>query len=307
MLITTSAINSKAEQGKEKFIEESEKQYQERLKKAAEKICLTEQERPLILISGPSGSGKTTTAIKLYQTIRSMGHKVCYISMDRYFKNFSEEEKILKQQNKIDLESPERVDSEHLNRDLDILLNGGKIELPAYDFSTNTRRPSGKTIDRQGGFVILEGIHALNPDILGDTDSSSTRIYVSVRSRLIDSNGDKLHPCKIRLMRRMMRDKLYRGRQIEETVRLFPSVQRGENRYILPYKYRSDEDIDTFIPYEACVYRDVLFSELKGIADKYADIRDIVQGLDEILPISPKLVPGDALLREFIGDSSLKY
>lgn len=307
MLITTSAINSKVEQGKEKFIEESENQYQERLNEAAERICLAEQERPLILISGPSGSGKTTTAIKLYQAISAMGHKVCYISMDRYFKNFSEEERILKQQNKIDLESPERVDSEYLNRDLNILLNGGKIELPAYDFATNMRRPSGKILDREGGFVILEGIHALNPDILGDTDSSSTRIYVSVRSRLIDSDGDKLHPCKIRLMRRMMRDKLYRGRQVEETVRLFPSVQRGENRYILPYKSRSDEDIDTFIPYEACVYRDVLFSELKEIAPKYADIRDIVNGLDEILPISPKLVPGDALLREFIGDSSLKY
>lgn len=307
MLITTSAINSKAEQGKEKFIEESENLYQERLKKVAEKICCEEKERPLILISGPSGSGKTTTAIKLFQAISAMGHKVCYISMDRYFKNFSEEQKILKQQNKIDLESPDRVDSEYLNKDLDILLNGGKIELPAYDFATNTRRTSGKILDRQGGFVILEGIHALNPDILGDTDDSSTRIYVSVRSRLIDSDGDKLHPCKIRLMRRMMRDKLYRGRQVEETVRLFPSVQRGENRYILPNKYRSDEDIDTFIPYEACIYRDVLFSELKEIAPKYADIRDIVQGLDEIVPISPSLVPGDALLREFIGDSSLKY
>ena len=307
MIISTSEINSKTKLGKEKFIEESDNQYQEKIKATAEKICCEEKERPLILISGPSGSGKTTTAIKLYQAISAMGHKVCYISMDRYFKNFSEEQKLLKKQNKIDLESPERVDRDCLNRDLETLLNGGKIELPAYDFQTNTRRPSGKILDRQGGFVILEGIHALNPDILGDTDDSSTRIYVSVRSRLIDSEKDKLHPCKIRLMRRMMRDKLYRGRQIVETLKLFPSVQRGENRYILPYKYRSDEDIDTFIPYEACVYRDVLFSELKEIAPKYADVRDIVQGLDELIPISPKLVPGDALLREFIGNSSLKY
>lgn len=307
MLITTQSINQEIQKGQKNFIADCEVSARHSLEDAAKHICTQVEEKPLILVSGPSGSGKTTTAIKLYQILKSMGHNVCYLSMDRYFKDFTEEERMLKQQNKIDLEAPERVDSDYLNETLNTLLSGGTIELPSYDFTTNKKLPAGKRLSRNGGFIIVEGIHALNPAVLGKEDALSTRIYVSVRSRLIDSKGDKLHPCKIRLMRRMMRDKLYRGREIEDTIRMFSSVQRGESRYILPYKYRSDLDIDTFIPYEAGIYKNKLFAEMQKLAPNYADIRDAVAGLDELLPIDPNLVPGDALIREFIGDSQLKY
>lgn len=307
MLISTETINTNVQKDCQAFIEECENSARLSLEAAAKQICTSAKKKPLILISGPSGSGKTTTAIKLFRLIRAMDQPICYISMDKYFKDFTDEERRLKQQNKIDLEAPERLDSAYLNTEIKRLLNGETIELPAYSFATNTRSSSGKKLSLNGGFVILEGIHALNPNVLGEEDDCSTRIYVSVRSRLIDSQGNKLHPSKIRLMRRMMRDKLYRSRRIEETVRMYASVQRGENRYILPYKSRSDLDIDTFIPYEASIYKSVLFDELSALAPKYADIRDIVHGMEELLPVSPDAVPGDALIREFIGGSQLKY
>ena len=306
MVIHTKEINERLLNAKE-FVNSGENRLTNQIEQTANSIIENGKTKPIILISGPSGSSKTTTAIKLAKSLRSKGEKVCYISMDKYFKNFTPEERALKKQNKLDLESPERVDGEYLNKDIDILLNGGQISLPTYDFLTNTRTLSETKLCRNDGFVIIEGIHALNPTLLGENDDTSERIYVSVRTRVVDSNNDKLHPCKIRLCRRMIRDKLYRGRSFEDTIKLFSKVQRGENQFIMPYKGRADFNIDTFIDYEPCVYRKYLFDELKTLEQKFADIRDVVNALDEVEPLDDTLIPSDAFIREFIGGSSLSY
>ncbi len=306
MVIHTKDINERLQNAGE-FIKTGESRLNNQIEQTANSIIENGKTKPIILISGPSGSSKTTTAIKLAKNLRSKGENVCYISMDKYFKNFTKEEKALKRQNKLDLESPERVDGEYLNKDIDTLLNGGEISLPNYDFLTNTRTLSETKLKRNDGFVIIEGIHALNPTLLGENDDTSERIYVSVRTRVVDSNNDKLHPCKIRLCRRMIRDKLYRGRSFEETIKLFAKVQRGENQFIMPYKNRADFSIDTFIDYEPCVYRTLLFDDLKGLEEKFADIRDVVNALDEVDVIDDTLIPADAFIREFIGGSSLSY
>lgn len=306
MVIYTSKINEKLKNADD-FLLSSENKILNQIDKCAKRILPLQDTRPIILISGPSGSSKTTTAIKLAKALRKNGADVCYISMDKYFKNFTDEERALKKLNKIDLEAPDRVDAECLNKDIDTLLNGGEIYLPNYDFLTNTRTLSNTKLSRNGGFVIIEGIHALNPVIMGENDDVTNRIYVSVRTRVIDSNGDKLHPCKIRLCRRMIRDKLYRGRTYEETIRLFPKVQRGENQFIMPYKNRSHFNIDTFIEYEPCVYKNYLYNDLSALSQKFGDIKDIVNALDEVEPLDDKVIPSDAFEREFIGNSSLSY
>ncbi len=306
MVIHTKEINERIENPAE-FIKTGENGLNAQIEQTAKSIIESGKEKPIILISGPSGSSKTTTAIKLAKNLRGKGAKVCYISMDKYFKNFTPEEKALKKQNKLNLESPERVDGEYLNRDIDTLLNGGEISLPSYDFLTNTRTLSETKLKRNNGFVIIEGIHALNPTLLGENDDTSKKIYVSVRTRVVDSNNDKLHPCKIRLCRRMIRDKLYRGRSFEETIKLFAKVQRGENQFIMPNKGRADFNIDTFIDYEPCIYRKYLFEELKKLQTGFSDISDVVNALDEIEPIDDNLIPSDAFIREFIGGSSLSY
>lgn len=307
MIITTKTINGKIVADESGFITESENFVLSQIDNTAEKIADSLDEKPIILIAGPSGSSKTTSAMKLSSAIKKHGVNVCYISMDKYFKNFTQHERELKRQGKIDLESPDRVDIDYLNNDIDTLINGGEIDIPKYDFPTNTRTLSGDKLSRNGGFVIIEGIHALNDKLMSKNEGCASRIYVSVRTRVVDSNGDKLHPCKIRMMRRMIRDKLYRGRDIEETIKMFPNVQHGENKYIMPFKGSADFNIDTFIKYEPNVYKHILFDELEQLAPKYADVRDIVNALDEVDAIVPDKIPSDAMIREFIGGSSLRY
>lgn len=307
MIITTKTINGKIVADESGFITESENFVLSQIDNTAEKIADSLDEKPIILIAGPSGSSKTTSAMKLSSAIKKHGVNVCYISMDKYFKNFTQHERELKRQGKIDLESPDRVDIDYLNNDIDTLINGGEIDIPKYDFPTNTRTLSGDKLSRNGGFVIIEGIHALNDKLMSKNEGCASRIYVSVRTRVVDSNGDKLHPCKIRMMRRMIRDKLYRGRDIEETIKMFPNVQHGENKYIMPFKGSADFNIDTFIKYEPNVYKHILFDELEQLAPKYADVRDIVNALDEVNAIVPDKIPSDAMIREFIGGSSLHY
>ena len=307
MIITTKTINGKIVADESGFITESENFVLSQIDNTAEKIADSLDEKPIILIAGPSGSSKTTSAMKLSSAIKKHGVNVCYISMDKYFKNFTQHERELKRQGKIDLESPDRVDIDYLNNDIDTLINGGEIDIPKYDFPTNTRTLSGDKLSRNGGFVIIEGIHALNDKLMSKNEGCASRIYVSVRTRVVDSNGDKLHPCKIRMMRRMIRDKLCRGRDIEETIKMFPNVQHGENKYIMPFKGSADFNIDTFIKYEPNVYKHILFDELEQLAPKYADVRDIVNALDEVDAIVPDKIPSDAMIREFIGGSSLHY
>lgn len=308
MLITTVEINKQIEKDAKEYAISCENSYNQNIKDLAKTIASNDSnKKPLILISGPSGSGKTTTAIKLSKEIKNLGKNVCYISMDKYFKNFTDEERALKRQNKIDLESPDRLDSDVLNDDLKVLINGGEIDIPNYDFATNIRTRSGKMISRNNGFVIVEGIHALNPDVIAKMDDYSEKIYVSVRTRVLDTDGDKLHPCKIRLLRRVMRDKLYRKRSAEETIKMFPHVQRGENKYILPYKPRADHNFDTFVPYEVGLYKNYIYDDLIELSQKYSDVRDVVNAMDRLSSLSEDIVPKDALVREFIGGSSLSY
>lgn len=143
-------------------------------------------------------------------------------------------------------------------KDLRTLAAGGEVRLPKFNFADNSRQ-HGNAIRCDGNtVVIIEGIHALNPDVTGKMHDSATFIYVSVRTRIADEKGGLLHPSKIRLIRRLSRDKLFRGRDYHRTIEQFPSVQRGESLYIMPYKHLADFDIDTFFPYELSVYRSVL-------------------------------------------------
>ena len=155
MIITTKTINGKIVADESGFITESENLVLSQINNTAEKIADSLDEKPIILIAGPSGSSKTTTAMKLSSAIKKHGANVCYISMDKYFKNFTPHERELKRQGKIDLESPDRVDIDYLNNDIDTLINGGEIDIPKYDFPTNTRTLSGDKLSRNGGFLYI--------------------------------------------------------------------------------------------------------------------------------------------------------
>lgn len=285
------------------FVYASENAYAERISAAAERIFTQRKERPVVLISGPSGSGKTTTAGRIARLLEDNGCRAHTISMDNYFLTLTEEEKQLAQNGQFDFESPRRLDTELFKSHLEKLSRCEEIDIPTFDFASQKSRPGMKLQIKPGDIVIMEGIHALNPEVIGHSDEFTNRIYVSVRTRLEDGEG-LLHPSKIRLMRRLIRDKLYRGRSIIETMEFFKSVERGENLYIMPYKSRATFDIDTFIGYEPLVYRDILLSDLENISgsyEHYAEYADIERFLRQLSPLDRKYVPENSLVREFTG------
>ena len=164
---------------------------------------------------------------------------------------------------------------------------------------------AGRTLRRRPGeLVILEGIHALNPEVTG-YDGRTTRIYVSVRTRITPRSGHPLHPSKIRLVRRMLRDSTGRGRALSETIAMRERVDRGEQNYIMPFKPRAHGSIDSFYSAELGVYRPLLRDELERLA--LPELSDVVEVMRELPDVPAALVPQDSLLREFIGGSTLPY
>ena len=286
------------------FVAACEKAYSRQLTKIADYIAAHRDTCPIVLISGPSGSGKTTTALILEEKLDRRGVETHTLSQDNYFNTLTEADLALLAEGKLDLESPERVDADLLNRQLADIIACKTVELTEFDFPTHTRRPSGKTLTRKPGeVVILEGIHTLNPDVVTLPEEQTVRLYVSVRTRVEGPDGTLLHPKYIRLLRRMQRDVEHRGRRAEDTLAMFHSVNRGEDTFIMPYKHRSTFDVDTYFPYEIHVYRHYLLDDLQKMADK-PEIATILPILSAAEPLDAAMVPKTALIREFIGDSA---
>lgn len=306
MNIEITRINDGIAEDPQKFITAANEDFMYRLEKIVKDIAERCDERPVILLSGPSGSGKTTTALMIGKLLSDLGHMTHTLSMDNYFCPLTEEEKALAALGKMDLESPARMDKELLNDQIEAISACREIEIPRYNFKTSSRESSGKTFLRNPGeLVIFEGIHALNPDVITVPDSKISKIYVSVRTRV--TCGDIiLHPSRVRLLRRMIRDSKFRQRSLRETMNMFESVESGENKYIMPYKYRSDYDVDTFLPYEMSAYRTELMEQLREMSD-VPELTETIEVLEKLAPLDGSLIPGDSLVCEFIGNGDFKY
>lgn len=306
MNIEVTRINEAIEHDPSDYIASVNADYEYKLGSIVKDIAASRDERPVILLAGPSGSGKTTTAMMIEKMLDDLGHPTHTLSMDNYFSPLSPEEQRLAAEGKMDLESPLRVDKDLLNSQIEAIGKGEEIEIPKYDFKNSTRQKSGKKLKRQPGeMVIFEGIHALNPDVITVPDELLCKIYVSVRTRITD--GDiLLHPSRVRLLRRMIRDKKFRKRSLRETMNMFPSVEAGENKYIMPYKERSDYDVDTFMAYELSVYRSSLIDQLKEMED-VPELKETIEVLDNLEPIDLSLLPPESLVCEFVGNSAFKY
>lgn len=287
------------------WIYDCENSYHQTVLDTAKKIITQKDNCPIILISGPSGSGKTTTAMMLEKALDDMGHETHVLSMDNYFYPMTKEQQKLALEDKIDLESPNRVDTEFLNSQLADIIACKPVMLPKFNFTDNIREESGRVLHRKPGeMVILEGIHALNPDVI--TVDKTVGIYVSVRTRVVTPDGKIIHPENIRLLRRMHRDTTQRGRSYSETIQMYPRVQRGENKYIMPYKHRADFDFNTFVPYELNVFAgmDLDAMEKAGIDKELPEIIELLKSAD---PLECDKVGKNSLLREFIGGGCFEY
>ncbi len=301
MQLTISDINRRLRDDATAVITEAEATYSRRLDEIADAIYAGRDQSPIVLLSGPSGSGKTTTAKLLETRLDAMGCETHTLSMDDYFHSLTEEQITLAAQHQFDLESPDRVDKRLLNDQLAQFIAGETIHIPTFDFKTSQRTAVTHPLTRKPNeLLILEGIHALNPAVVTLPEEQTVRLYVSVRTRLVAEDGTALHPSKIRLMRRILRDVRQRGRDPHETLRMFRSVQAGEDRYIAPYKHRATFDVNTFFAYETGVYRPPVTPLLIPLAAE-PEIATLLPILAEVQPLDMSVVPPEALIREFIG------
>ena len=277
-------LNEKIRTDLPDFVMKSDREYQEKIERIAEDVLAHRHERPIILISGPSGSGKTTSALILEKYLDEHDCETHTLSLDNYFKPILGEDKKLLEDGKIDLESPERVDSVFLNEQLQRIVDCEPVRLPRFDFKQNDRLfREEEFIRKDGELVILEG----------------------VRTRV--SDGDfVLHPSYIRLLRRLIRDSQHRGRSFEHTISMFGSVEDGAEKYIMPFKYRATHNIDTFISYEINAYKMFLSDGLRELKENET-AKTLLRILDRAEPVPEQTIPKSSLIREFIGGSSFDY
>ncbi len=303
--INTSSINTRLVDAAG-FVGIAEDNYSAYVEDAA-LLILRQSASPIVLLSGPSGSGKTTTAHRVAAELIRKGSKARVLSMDNYFlpvDEFTNETLPRDEDGNIDLESPLRLDIPLFQEHLRTLAEGAEVAMPLFDFATQSRSGTVPLKREKGEFLIVEGIHALNPLVTGDADRFSTCVYVSVRTRIKSETGAMLHPRQIRLLRRICRDKLFRDRRPAQVFDMFDSVSRGEELNILPFKSRADIDIDTFMAHEPPVYKAMMYRELMESSDeleKFPNYDELMEFLSAIEPLSPGYIPANSLIREFIG------
>ena len=304
--VTLQTINEEIRSSPEMLVIEAEAAYDHSLRRLADAICRRASERPITLISGPSGSGKTTTPCRLEQILDAAGYESHTLSMDDYYADGTRNQNIVDQFGQPDYESPLRLDTDLLNTQLLQLARGEEVELPRFDFANQKQVRSGRRLRRRPHeLIIMEGIHALNPEVTGASQDTANRIYLSVRTRIFDSE-ERLHPSLIRFARRLLRDSRTRGRTAEESCQMLSSISRGENLYIMPYKHLADYELDTFMSYELSVYRPYLLDTVRTLAESApaeTGIPMLLRFLEEIEPMETEWIPEQSLVREFIGGS----
>ncbi|WP_295152193.1 uridine kinase [uncultured Ruminococcus sp.] len=307
--ININKLNSKvAQQGA--YISECNEKYEKKLRRAAEKIADEHRQRPIILLAGPSGSGKTTTALKIDNMLDDMGVHTHTISMDDYFLPKGCFEHILNEDGTPDYESPLRIDIKKLNEHMEMISECKEVMIPKFNFAEQSSSDGFLFKRGKDDIIVFEGIHALNPLVTGGAGEYARCMYVSVRTRIELNDGTLVHPSMIRLMRRLIRDERSRGRGPAETFDMFRNVSRGEEQFILPYKYRAEEEkefsIDTYIGYEPAAYKSLLLDKMREASTTYSDFgkySSILSLLEEVDPIDTDLIGEDTLVREFLGGS----
>lgn len=305
MAFELSKINERAISDPKGFIEECDGAYQEKVSRAADRIANNLKNSPIVLLSGPSGSGKTTTAQKIRDELTKRGVNTHSIAMDNYFRSRGSYEVPLTAEGEPDLESPLCVDMELLNEHFTMLEKGRTIIVPRFDFTRQMRilDPRYTLCLGQDEVAIFEGIHALNDDIT-NLHPDAFKLYISARSN-VESLGELCFKSTwMRLVRRTVRDSLFRGANASATLAMWANVRRGEKAHISPFKDKANLKFDSSFPYEVCVLKNLatdLFAAIPGGVEHYAELHRILSAFTRFKDIDPGLLAPDSLLREFIG------
>ena len=264
----------------------------------------------LVLIAGPSSSGKTTTCKRLSVQLAVNGIRPLNISLDDYF--LDREKTPLDASGDYDFENLHALNLPLFNEQLNALFQGEEVELPRYDFTTGRSMMSGKHLQlHDNEILVVEGIHALNPELTAQVPQEKIyRVYASALTTLLLDNHNYVPTTDNRLLRRIIRDYKYRAVSAQETIRRWPSVRKGENRWIFPYQEHADQMFNTAMLFELAVIKrqaEPLLEQVPENCMEYAEAYRLLKFLRYIRPIPEDQIPPTSLLREFLGGSSFKY
>lgn len=264
----------------------------------------------IVLLAGPSSSGKTTTCKRLAIQLMTNLLVPRMISLDDYFVN--REDTPRDSDGDYDYESLHALDLEKFNDDLNALIRGEEVELPYYNFELGRRQYKGNRIKLSAGSILLiEGIHGLNPELTAHIEERMKyRVYVSALTTLSIDDHNWVPTTDNRLLRRIIRDHKYRGVSAADTIRRWPSVRRGEERWIFPYQENADATFNSSLIFELGVMKEYGEEILKNVPHdipEYGEASRLLSFLGYFAPIGDRMIPPTSLLREFLGGSSFHY
>lgn len=264
----------------------------------------------VILISGPSSSGKTTFCKRLQVQLVANALHPLNISLDDYYVNRVDTP--LDAYGEYDYESLYAIDLPKFNADLKEILTGKIIALPTYDFTKGERVYRGNSVQLgENSVIVMEGIHAMNPDLLPEIAPASIyKIYVSALTSISLDDHNWISTTDNRLLRRIVRDYQFRGYSAKETISRWPSVRRGEERWIFPYQENADVMVNSAMLYEFAALRrtaEPILNDVPQTVAEYAEAYRLLKFLRFFNHIDIEELPNTSLLREFLGGSSFRY
>lgn len=292
------------------IIQISEALHENKYSAIAKEIYQRKDKVRFVFLAGPSSSGKTTSCKRIAVHLAVLGIKPLTISLDDYF---LDREHTPKDENgEYDFECLEALDLEFFNKQMQDLLEGKQIELPKFNFVTGQRERSNKTLQLSDNtIVIIEGIHALNPQLSKTIDRENKYlVFVSALTQLALDTHNRISTSDNRLIRRIVRDFNYRGASAERTLLMWNNVRKGEEKHIFPYQENADSIFNSSLLYEIGVlknYCDPLLMQVPQTSEAFANARRLHRFLENFVAINSNYIPPTSIMREFLGGSSFSY
>lgn len=300
-------LNELVSTGKyDNLIRLSEAYYNSQLSRIADDIYKYKNDIKIVLIAGPSSSGKTISAKKLEIYLQSHGLKTHQISLDDYFHNRDDTPK--DENGDYDFESIRAIDIELFNQHLSKLLNKERVLLPEFNFVNGTREYKNKWLQLgDNDILVIEGLHGLNEELTQSIEKKHKyKIYISTLTQLNIDIHNRVHTTDTRKLRRIVRDNKYRGYNAADTLKMWPSIRDGEEKYIFQYQDEADIIVNSALVYELGVlktYAEPLLFSVDENDEVYPEALRLINFLRGFLPVPSDNVPNDSILREFIGGS----
>lgn len=260
-----------------------------------------------VMVAGPSSSGKTTSANRLATQLRVLGHEPIMLSLDDYY--IDRDRVAVGDDGERDLEHINTLDIPRFKQDLQALINGDEVEVPRFDFCQG-KRVAGRRVKLQADQqLIVEGLHALNDELVSHMPyDTAFRIYVSALGTLNLDDHNRIRTADVRLLRRLVRDHATRGASMEDTLRMWPSVRRGEKRWIFPWQEHADAIFNTTLVYEIAVLKKYVYPLLRQTHKEssfYMQSQSILKFLNYFVDAEVEdEIPPTSILREFIGGNT---